>query len=192
MPPDAKQGDLLLIIDLQNAYAADGAWACEGSEEVCSRLCRLLESGWAEKTGTRVMFTQFLAPEHPQGVWQQYNVVNAEVNTDLHANALMPQIAELARKHGVYTKSVYSSLEVPEIRMAAQSARRVAVAGVVAECCVLSTAMALIDAGCNVVWLTDCIAGENREKAKACEFILEGLSYLHITMQTLEEFAAQA
>jgi nicotinamidase-related amidase len=50
----------------------------------------------------------------------------------------------------------------------------VVVTGVVAECCVLSTVMELIDAGIYTVYLTDGVSGLDREKEAATELILSG------------------
>ena len=190
METAARQQELLLVIDLQNAYAPGGVWACEGMQETCMRLRELLDSGWAERTGTQVVLTRFLASETATGVWAEYNRVNAEVNADANACALHPLMNAAAERYPVYDKSVYSALSIPALAELAKGARRVAVAGVVAECCVLSTVMALIDAGCSVVWLTDAIAGETAEKKAAVENVLQGLEYLHLQRMTLRAYAA--
>lgn len=57
---------------------------------------------------------------------------------------------------------------------------RVFVAGVVAECCVLSSVMDLIDQGKKVMYLTGGIAGVSREKEEMVIKLLEGMSPLHI------------
>ena len=67
--------------------------------------------------------------------------------SDPVANALMDPFRSLPDCYPIYTKHVYSALHIPEVRAAAEQADRVAVAGVVAECCVLSTVFSLIDLG---------------------------------------------
>ena len=62
------------------------------------------------------------------------------------------------------------------------------ITGVVAECCVLSTVFALIDAGIYVVYLTDGVSGLDREKEAATELILSGLDPLHVHMMTVREY----
>ena len=47
----------------------------------------------------------------------------------------------------LYTKSVYSSLRIPELHTAAERAGRLVVAGVMSECCVLATCMEAVDMG---------------------------------------------
>jgi len=77
---------------------------------------------------------------------------------------------------------------IPEVREAALAADRVVLAGVVAECCVLFTATALIDEGVSVIYLTDAVAGINKETQKATELMFEGLEPLHIRRMTVNEY----
>ena len=63
--------------------------------------------------------------------------------------------------------------------------------GVVAECCVLSTVMALIDEGIYTIWLSDAIAGLDAPKEEATERILSGLDPLHLTRMTTEEYLTE-
>ena len=58
---------------------------------------------------------------------------------------------------------------------------RILLAGVVAECCVLSTLMAAMDAGKKVVYLTDCVAGQSEEYERAVQKIAE----IYVPMHTL-------
>ncbi|MDO5540856.1 MAG: hypothetical protein Q4F83_12445 [Eubacteriales bacterium] len=44
----------------------------------------------------------------------------------------------------------------------------------------LATAFELIDMGKKIVFLRNAIAGESIEKARAVEYILEGLSPMHV------------
>lgn len=182
--------DLILIIDMQNVYGAGGQWCCPGTEAAAERIRRLLaESRVTEQS--EVIFTRFLAAEDPVGVWKQYNTENAAVNEDSFANAMMDVFAEELARYPLYTKSVYSSLEIPQVREAAMKADRVVVAGVVAECCVLSTVMALIDAGASVVYLTDGVAGISPETEKSVEVVLAGLEPLHVQRMTVEQYIFQ-
>ena len=83
----------------------------------------------------------------------------------------------------VFEKSVYSSLKVPEVKRAALEATarggRVVLTGVVAECCVLSTAFDAIDLGCEFIYVTDAVSGFDRPKEDASILMLSGLSPLH-------------
>lgn len=181
-----KKKDLLLVIDMQNVYTAGQKWACLDTEGAAQRVNQIISSGVCEE----VIFTRFLPAEHPAGVWKDYNIVNEGVNKDAFANEMIPQFSEQLKKYPLYTKSVYSSLAIPEVREAAGRADRVIVAGVVAECCVLSTVFALIDAGIYTVYLTDGVSGLDKEKEAAAELILSGLSPLHVDMMTAEQYLA--
>ncbi len=179
--------DLLLIIDMQNVYGEGGQWYCPGVNEAGEGILSLSEK---KKDELDIVLTKYMASDNPKGQWKQYNTENREVNEDDHANALMAPFAELAAKQKlpVFDKCVYSSMAIPEVKTMARKADRVAVCGVVAECCVLSTVMALIDEGCKVIYLTDAVAGISKETEKAVETVLEGLEPLHVQRMTVEQY----
>lgn len=183
-------GDLLLVIDMQNIYTTGQQWACLDTEGVAKRTLSVIDA-MKNAGNENIVFTRFLASDHPDGVWRDYNRKYADINNNDWANEMLPQFAEVLKKYPLYTKSVYSSLAIPEVLTAAQNAGRVVVAGVVAECCVLSTVLALIDAGIYTVYLTDGVSGLDREKEAATELILSGLSPLHVRMMTVEEYLAE-
>lgn len=176
--------DLLLVIDMQNIYTAGQEWACLDTEGAAERIRRLIVSECCDQ----VIFTQYLAAESPQGVWADYNRKYAHINADAWANREVPQLSGLADRYPCYGKSVYSSLAIPEVLEAAKKADRVIVSGVVAECCVLSTVLALIDAGIYTIYLTDGVSGLDRPKEEATELILSGLAPLHLDFETVEEY----
>ena len=179
------QRDLLLVIDMQNVYCAGGAWCCPGAEKAAERIKKVIAR---KADDTDVIFTRFLASSDPEGVWKDYNRENGEINNDPHANAMMEAFREELEKYPLYTKSVYSSLDIPEVRRAVLNADRVIVSGVVAECCVLSTVFALIDMGKYVIYLKDGVAGLDSKTGKAVETVLSGLEPLHIKKETCTEF----
>ena len=164
--------DLLLIIDMQNVYASGGAWCCPGAENAAAKIRDLISSSGEELD---VIFTRFIANRNPKGTWREYNIEYSDINNDDHSNAMMDIFGEELKKYPLYTKSVYSSMDIPEVRDAVRKAGRVLIAGVVAECCVLSTALAVIDSGAYVVYLRDCVAGLNRQTEEAVETVLSGL-----------------
>ncbi len=180
--------DLLLVIDMQNVYGPGGEWSCPGSEKVAERIRSVIAR---KGTDMDVIFTRFLASDDPKGIWKDYNSENAGINGDRYANAMMDAFKDELKRYPLYTKSVYSSLDIPEVREAAENADRVIVAGVVAECCVLSTVFSLIDLGCYVIYLRDGVLGLNGENEKAVETVLSGLEPLHVritdTMEYLNE-----
>lgn len=52
-----------------------------------------------------------------------------------------------------------------------------------AECCVLSTVISLIDMGKKVIYCSDAIAGKNQETENAVITILKELSPLHVIIE---------
>lgn len=180
--------DLLLVIDMQNVYADGGAWCCPNAEKAAKRIKELLQQN---EDCFDVIFTRFLASENPKGIWNRYNEENAQINADEHANAMMSVLSEESKKYPLFTKSVYSSLEISQVREASAKARRVVVAGVVAECCVLATVLALVDEGDYVIYLTDGVAGINEETEASVECILSGLEPLHVQRMTVSEYSKE-
>ena len=178
------KGDLLLIIDMQNVYAKGGEWECLDTEGAAANILRVVESGAADSA----IITKFIADKKARGVWADYNQKHKAINGDKNANELLPQIAALSGRFKVCQKSKYSSLSVPQIKKAALKAKRVVVAGVVDDCCVLATVFELIDAGVYTVYLTDATSGLTKEKAAATCLTLEGLSPLHVKLMTTEEY----
>ena len=77
-----NSADLLLVIDMQNVYTKGQEWACEGVEAASASILRLLNSRMPEQ----VIFTRYLAAEHPEGVWKEYNEMNTAVNADAWLN----------------------------------------------------------------------------------------------------------
>ena len=181
------QKDLLLIIDMQNIYTTGQEWACLDAEGAADRLNRNIDSGKCKN----VIFTRFLATEEPEGVWKDYNVKYANINADTWGNEMMPQFSEALKKYPLYTKSVYTSLAIPEVLEACKKADRVIVGGVVAECCVIATVWALIDAGIKTVYLTDGVSGFDRAKEDATELTLSGLCPLHVEMMTVKDYLGE-
>ena len=179
--------DLLLVIDMQNVYTTGQEWACLDTEGAAERTLSIIKA-MEDAGNVNIIFTRFLAEEHPEGVWADYNRKYAAINADEWGNRMLPQFDEVLKRYPLYTKSVYSSLAIPEVMAAAQAADRVVVTGVVAECCVLSTVLALIDAGIYTIYLTDGVSGLDKEKEAAPELILSGLSPLHVQMMTVSEY----
>lgn len=183
-----NKNDLLLIIDMQNIYTQGQEWACLDTEGAACRINKIIASNKCQNT----IFTCFLPPENPEGIWKDYNIKYAHINANDWGNEMLPQFKDSLTKFPLYSKSVYSSLVIPEVLEAAKQADRVIITGVVAECCVLSTVLALIDAGIYIVYLTDGVSGFTKQKEEATELILSGLSPLHLIMMTVDEYLEES
>ncbi|MBR1911613.1 MAG: isochorismatase family protein [Treponema sp.] len=179
-----KQNDLILVIDMQNVYTKNQAWACLDTEGIAKRIVALTE----RTTSQTVMLTEYLPAENPTGTWRDYNSVYADINGNAWLNELVPDMQQLAKRYPLYCKSTYSSMSIPFIREQARKADRVVLTGVVAECCVLYTALEAMDMGCKVIYLKDCVSGFTKEKEAATELILSGLSPLYVLIMTKEAY----
>lgn len=187
--------DLLLVIDMQNVYTGGQAWACERIETACTSVQRLLRSGCCGDA----IFTRYLAPEKPKGVWKEYNQINREINQDPWLNEILPELLPWVTpgpdgspaRYPLLTKDVYSAFGIPEVRERARRAGRVVITGVVSECCVLSTVFSAIDEGCKLIYLRDAVAGVTRQADREVEHILSGLAPLHLEMMDTEEYLQQ-
>ncbi len=166
-------------------YIEGGAWYCPYIKTATQNILEMIS---ARKRFTDIIFTKFIADESAEGVWKQYNIDNAEINEDAYANDLIDELKPVGEKFPVYSKSLYSSLSVPELKEAALKADRVLVSGVVAECCVLATVMSLIDARCKVIYLTDAVAGVDDATEQAVIQVLQGLSPLHVEFMTTAQY----
>ncbi len=186
-----RDGDLLLITDMQNVYTKGQPWACLDTEGVAERILHICKSVEQSGKDIQIASTIFLPPQHPVGSWCDYNIQYEAINSNAWMNEMLPELKGLAASHPVYTKSVYSSMNIPELKEAALKAGRVILTGVVAECCVLFTAIDLIDLGCKLVYLKDACSGFTKEKEAATELVLKGLSPLHCLLMDTRDYEAE-
>lgn len=174
---------LILVIDMQNVYAKNQKWECKNYERALEKTICLLE-----QSNGNDLFTRYIASKKPVGVWKDYNCENADVNSDEWLNELDNDLREGFKHVKCYDKSVYSAYSIEEVREVVEQSSCVVVTGVVAECCVLSTVMDLIDAGKYVFYISDAVAGINDETETATIKVLEGLSPLHLKIMKTDEY----
>lgn len=184
------ENPLLLIIDMQNVYNVGQPWECQNYCVALDNIKHLI--GNPLSTGNpfsqaNTILTRYIASDSPFGVWIDYNKENNEINQNAWANALEPELEKLCKNYKCYDKSTYSAYTIKEIQKAADTASCVIITGVVAECCVLSTVMSLIDAGKYVYYVTDAIASATPETEQATVKVLEGLTYVHLKFITTSE-----
>ena len=103
-----NSADLLLVIDMQNVYTKGQEWACEGVEAASASILRLLNSRMPEQ----VIFTRYLAAEHPEGVWKEYNEVNAAVNADAWLNEMIAKFDWITFRYEYSHKLLAYCIEV--------------------------------------------------------------------------------
>lgn len=173
---EITEKDLLLVIDMQNVYLPESPWGCERIREAAAYIQYMIERFPKDQC----CFTRFLPSGNPDGVWKEYNDQNQKINRNGWMNEYIEELKPYITHENFYTKSKYSCCKNEELKKRIDMYERVFVAGVVAECCVLSSVMDLIDQGKKVMYLTGGIAGVSREKEEMVIKLLEGMSPLHI------------
>ncbi len=178
-----KNGDLLLVIDMQNVYRQNEKWACWQTEQAAQNIVKIIES-----KKCHVAFTRFIASKKPRGVWQNYNAENADVNGSKFLNEYHPALVPYLAHFPLFTKSTYSSLKNRRLKKLCRKAKRVIISGVVTECCVLATIFELIDEGVYTVFISDAVSGAGESQDLAVQNVLSGLSPLHVKIATTKEY----
>ena len=138
----------LLVIDLQNAYLPGNEWACR---EIFNAICNI-EKRIKEFPSDQIFFTQFIASSNPKGVWKDYNEKYATINSNEYLNDYVKEIKKYITEDNSFAKSEYSSLSNLSLLDKLRNFDVIYVTGVVAECCVLSTVLDLVDMGKKVVY----------------------------------------
>ena len=85
-------------------------------------------------------------------------------------------------------KSTYSSMDSQQLLALAAGRKRIVLAGVVAECCVLASMMEAIDNGTKVVYLTDCVAGQSPRNEDCIRKVAESFAPLHTEVMDSETY----
>ncbi len=145
---------VLVVVDMQRIFGEPGSeWLTPRFAEAQAVIERLLPA-----FGDRVVFTRFVAPEHPRGAWVPYyeQWPFALVPADDPLYDLVEPFRETG--HAVVTETTFGKWG-PELRDALGDAGEVALAGVSTDCCVLSTALGAADAGVAVRVVADACAG---------------------------------
>ena len=183
---DGTLGDVLVVVDMQNAYLEDQCWACTKTSACAENIAALIDGGVCDN----VVFTEYLAPENPVGTWVTYNEVNAEVNADAWLNEIVDALKPYTETYPLYSKSTYSSFGNPDFKSLMARAGRIVITGVMSERCVLATAIDAIDTGTPVVYLTDACSGSTEEYEDMATATMEFASPTHTAVMTCEEYAA--
>lgn len=147
--------DMLAVIDMQRIFAdPDSEWRTPKFADVVPPIQRLV-AGF-----DRVVFTRFVAPAQPAGVWIDYY--------RRWPFALRPPDSPVYQVVPDFTPG--PTLDAPTFgKWNAEMARRLGaadtlvLAGVSTDCCVLSTALAAADAGVRVRVAADACAGVDDE-----------------------------
>jgi nicotinamidase-related amidase len=141
---------VLAVIDLQRIFAEpESGWATPDFQRVVKPTQRLVEL-----FGPDVIFTRFIAPEHPTGSWIPYYELYpfALQSPDSYAYQLVDEF----RGAPTLDKTTFGKWG-EELAEAADG--QLVLSGVTTDCCVLTTALAAVDAGVAVQVVEDACAG---------------------------------
>lgn len=182
--------DLICVIDVQNVYLPGEEWACPHIHRAVTNISRILDRAAKEQ----VIFSRFVKPEQPFGRWKTYNEKYRKINESKYLNELVEPLKKRQEEmqYPLFDKSVYSLMKVSKVRDAAKRATeaggRIVLTGVVAECCVLFTAFEAIDYGCEVIYVTDAVAGLDDAREEGSILMLQGLSPVHTQLMTTDTY----
>ena len=150
---------VLALIDLQRIFAdPESGWATPDFDRVIEPTKRLIE-----RFAPQVVFTRFVAPAKPTGAWVPYY--------EEFPFAMQPpdaddyQLVNEFKGAPTLDKTTFGAWG-PEL--AARSDGRLVLGGVTTDCCVISTALAAVDAGVHVQVVEEACAGstdDNHRKA---------------------------
>ncbi|WP_295699793.1 isochorismatase family protein [Lapillicoccus sp.] len=155
--------DALVAIDVQHVFADPGSpW---GSPMYAAARPEILTRVAAY--GDRAVLTRFVAPTQPTGAWRAYydQWPFALVAPDDPLYTLVPELEGRATLD-LETFGKWG----PELAAALGDARSVEVIGLATDCCVISTVLAMADAGLAVTVPAAACGGstpENHERALA-------------------------
>lgn len=186
-----KPTDLILVIDMQNVYLPDAPWGCVTFHRSCDRIAALLSAVLSDPEPPAALFTAFFSDPNAEGVWKTYNRVYRDVNSNPWMGEIVDGLKPFLASFPIYRKSVYSSMQIPDVRWLAERAGRIILTGVISECCVLFTCMEAIDMGCQVVYLRDACSGDDPTKEEAVLTVLSGLVPLHVTIMDTDEYLSE-
>ena len=148
--------DVLVVIDAQEIFAdPDGPW---GSPMFADALPSIEAA--VREYADRVVFTRYVAPREPAGAWAAYfeQWPFALTGPDHPQYQLIPQFESRPTVHA----TTFGKWADP-LRAAIGGARAVELCGVSTDCCVLSTALAMADAGIEVTVRADACAGSSTD-----------------------------
>lgn len=176
--------DILLAIDIQNAYKTGQPWGCPNIDAVITNTIKLLES---DKFDT-VFFTRHIPSPTPAGTWKKYNDHYDQINSSPYLSHLVSELLPHTQHHTVLEKSTYSAATALPPALFQPPLPRIVITGVVAHCCVLSTIMSLIDKGNEIIYLVDAIAGQHTDFEDMTRSIIKTFSPIHTRILTTPEY----
>jgi nicotinamidase-related amidase len=135
-----------------------------------------------------IVFTRFIADSNPTGTWVDYNTKYADINRSEYLNAIVDDLKPYLPYYPTVDKSTYSCYKNPQLKALVDSHDTIALCGVVADCCVLATALDIIDTGKPILYLADAVGEYKLNSGKAVLDIMHNMK-LHVTTLTADEYS---
>jgi nicotinamidase-related amidase len=166
----------LLVIDMQNVFAdpKSGWWTAE-IEQIYGPIQRLVAH-----FSPQVVFTRFISAQHPRGAWRTYYQDWPEtlVPPSDPIWEIVPELRALSSTvHGwngdatTIDKTTFGK-DGPELQTLLAPDDEVYLCGVSSDCCVLSTAVALIDRGIKTYVIADACRAADPKAHQAAMLVL--------------------
>lgn len=170
-----------MIIDLQRVFAEAGSpWRIPGFAALTEPIERLRAA-----FGAQVVFTRFVVPQHPEGSWREYyQTWDFALHPDAPLFDLAPPWSEW--QGPVIDKTTFSAFG-PELMKYAGHGNTLVLCGVSTECCVLSTAIAAVDAGTPVRIVSDACASVDAATHESALRVAEMGFAPMISLSTVEQ-----
>lgn len=153
-------GAHLVVIDMQRVFADPGSpWAAPDFAAILPAVAGLVRS-YADA----VTFTRFVAPDRPTGAWRDYYTTwpFALQPPEAPLWEIVPELSVRGPTVDAPTFSKWGSALADRVGDATM-----VLCGVSTDCCVLSTAVAAVDAGVAVRVVADACAGVSAESHRA-------------------------
>lgn len=176
--------NLLLIVDMQNAYLPNQPWECANILDIIPKIKMLCENS---NKSYDVVFTRFIASKNPVGTWNNYNKKYMDINSSVFLNDIISDFEPYLKEYPIVDKSTYSCYKSDTLKKLIDNHDAVAICGVVADCCILSTALDIIDTGKPLIYLQDAIGEYKQNSGKAVLSIMDNMK-LHVKTMHVKDF----
>lgn len=142
----------LVVIDMQVIFGDKSSqWSTPDFDAITPAVQKLIAA-----FGERVIYTRFIAPEHPEGSWVPYYKLWPFALDAGPLNDMAPAFDTTG--HAVVDAPTFGKWG-EELEAAMKGSREMVLAGVSTDCCVISTAIPAADAGVHVRVASDACAG---------------------------------
>jgi nicotinamidase-related amidase len=175
-------GDWLIVIDMQEVFADPASdWFAPGTRELVEPIGRL-GAAW----GTEVALTRFVAPAVPEGAWEGY-YQQWPFALQPHDSPIY-QLVDGLPPGPVVERTTFSKWGQELADLIGEDG--LVLCGVATDCCVLSTAVAAVDAGVRVRVVGDACAGSSPAAHDQALAILAGYGPIVTITTVAQELAA--